>query len=59
MKVNHIEDADLKTLRNIMHRLYDAIRLTADERRDLAQVMDLILDRVETAEVDLKEHQDG
>jgi hypothetical protein len=59
MRVNHLEDADLETLRKIMQRLYDGTVLPDGDRRDLANLMWLILGRVETAEVDLKEHQDG
>ena len=61
MKINHIDDADLKTLRNITHRLYndDGKHPNFDERREMAYLMWLILGRIETAEVELKEHQDG
>ena len=59
MKVNHIDDADFKTLRSIALRLYDAVRLLDDERRDLANLMWLILSRVETADVQIEEHADG
>jgi hypothetical protein len=59
-RINHLDDADLKTLRNIMHRLYDdGISLTRGDRRDLAHVMLLILDRVETAEAEIKEPEHG
>lgn len=61
MIVNHIETADLKTLREIQRRLYndDGKHPNFDERRDMAHLMWLILDRVETAEVELKEREDG
>ena len=57
-KINHIEDADLQTLRNILLRLYDATRLPDDERRDMANLMWLVLGRIETADVDV-EHEHG
>jgi hypothetical protein len=56
-RVNHIDDADLATLRNILLRLYDATTLSADERRDVAHILYLILDRIETADVKV-EHED-
>jgi hypothetical protein len=57
--VNHIDDADIATLRNILHRLYDATRIPDGERRDLATIMHLILDRIVTAEVEVKEPEHG
>jgi hypothetical protein len=59
MRINHVEDADIATLRNILVRLYDATRLSDDERRDLATIMHLILDRIETADVEVKEPEHG
>lgn len=58
-KINHIEDADLRTLRNILHRLYDDRALSDHDRRDLANLMWLILSRIETAEVEVKEPEHG
>ena len=58
-KINHIEDADIATLRRINERLFDATILKDGDRRDLANLMWLILERIVTGEVDLKETQDG
>ena len=55
MRINHLDDADLATLRNILHRLYDARPLSDHDRRDMANLMRLILGRVETADVELME----
>lgn len=59
MRINHIEDADIRTLRQILARLYDATRLSDGDRRDLAHIMHLILDRIETAEAEVKEPEHG
>ena len=59
MKVNHLEDADLETLRKIMQRLYDGTVLPDGDRRDLANLMWLILGRIETANVEVVETQNG
>jgi hypothetical protein len=59
IKINHIEDADVATLRKINERLYDATILKDGDRRDLANLMRLILGRIEIAEVEVKEREDG
>jgi len=54
MLINHIETRDLAMLRGIRVRLHNAQRVpTFDELRDIAETMLRILDRVETAEVEL------
>ena len=59
MRLNHIEDADLQTLRNILLRLGPTpTRLPDDERRDMANLMWLVLGRIETADVEV-EHEHG
>ena len=59
LRLNHIDDADLTTLRNINGRLYDAVALTDGDRRELAKLMRLILNRVEAVYIEGKEHADG
>jgi hypothetical protein len=52
VKINHIDDEDLERLRQINKRLYgDGRPLAPDERRDLANLMRVILDHVETVDV--------
>jgi len=58
-RFNHIDDADLTTLRNINGRLYDAVALKDGDRRDLANLMRLILNRVEAVYLDVKEPEHG
>ena len=60
-KINHIDDRDLATLRNINKRLYDDKPLVGEERRDQAHLMWLILGRVESFYLpdEKKEHEHG
>jgi hypothetical protein len=58
-RLNHIDDADLTTLRNINGRLYDAVALTDPDRRELAKLMRLILNRVEAVYIEVKEPEHG
>jgi hypothetical protein len=52
VKINHIDDEDLEKLRHINKRLYgDGQALTPDERRDLANLMRVVLDQVETVDL--------
>jgi hypothetical protein len=59
MKINHIDDADVANLRMILRRMYDTPQMRDDERRDLANLLWLVIGRIETAEVEIKEHEDG
>ncbi len=44
-----LDDNQLAVLKRVMKRLYNEMdRLTADERRDLANAMDAVLHNVET-----------
>jgi len=53
MIVNHIDTRDLAKLRGLRSRLHNAGRVpTFDELRDIAETMRLILDRVESAEIE-------
>lgn len=57
MVFNHIESADIATLKSIADRLGNGMRMDDNERRNVSHLMWLILTRIEHVEV--KEHEDG
>ncbi len=53
-----LDDNQLGVLKRVMKRLYNEMdRLTADERRDLANAMDAVLHNVETYGALMKEEE--
>lgn len=49
-----LDEKDMSTLKRVMYRLYDAEKMTMDERRDLAkQLQDVTIDAVEMPHTNL------
>lgn len=52
MKINHLDARDLAGLRSINARLFAPESLNGDERRDLANTMHVLLDKIESFDID-------
>lgn len=59
VKLNHIEDADMKTLRSIANQLGNGYRMGEIERRNISNLIFLILDRIVPMTVDEDEMHAG